>query len=80
MIDDGSYNLRATNTETFKKEQLLINEQWVTVFSDTRGDYSKVGFIPRGKMLLSVALSGSGDKDKMQKQLKDIISSIKWKQ
>lgn len=80
LTDDGSYNLRATNTETFKKEQLLINDDWVTVFSDTRSEFSKVGFIEHKNMLLSVALTGTGDALKMQKMLKDILSSIKWKQ
>jgi hypothetical protein len=77
--DDGSYNLRATDTVNYKKEQLEINGALIAVFSDIRQDFSKVAFLLSDNKLLSVAITGSGDNDKMQKHLEDIVSSIKWK-
>ena len=78
LRDDGSYNMRFLNPEKYKLEKLDINGQSIAVFSDSSEGFAKAAFIQHSDMLLSVALTGSGDTDTMQNQYKQILQSIEW--
>jgi len=78
LKDDGSYNMRSRNPDRYSLEMLEINGRSVPVFTDKQEPYSKAAFISHNAMLLSVALSGQGDSERMQAEQMDIIKSVEW--
>ena len=78
LRDDGSYNMRFLNPGKYKLEKLDINGQSISVFSDSSEGFAKAAYIPHNGMLLSVALTGSGDIETMQNQYKQILQSVEW--
>jgi hypothetical protein len=78
LNDDGSYNMRSSAGVRYKLEHWDIKGVLVPVFSDTTENYSKVAFLAHSGKLLSLALSGSGDKVSMQAEQMRVLNSLEW--
>jgi hypothetical protein len=78
LEDDGSYHMRNSSPSRYKLEPWSVNDKSVEVFSDQTESYSKAAFIAGSGKMVTISLSGSGDKAIMQAVQMEVLKSLQW--
>lgn len=80
ISNDGSYNLRKTNPDTYTEEIVTLNSNKAYIMTSNTGGYNKVAFIVHDNIDANISLQSgsSADSEKMDAVLNQIISSWKW--
>jgi hypothetical protein len=78
LNDDGSYNMRSLSPDKYKLEKWSVDGAAVPVFVSLQEGYGVAAFITHNGMLLTIAMSGQGDKLQMQKDVQAVLKSLEW--
>lgn len=82
LSDDGSYNLRKLNSQTYSEQTVTYRDNTFYIMTDGTGGYSKVAFLlNKAKGLdanISMTSASVSDTSKIDQAYTQVLSTWKW--